>query len=904
MSTTSLKVLEFVLPTGDTLRLQVHDPRPWVQHWEKLPAAMRLFALTMAFFVSDPTELVVFDRWVENGGKLDETITWGPQSIVTHDLSGPDMFVDMAGMIRALLDRGIGLASIREHLSRIRVGIALDHAQESQDGDPDADIKAMYGRNIPRLELLRWTADFLGGQLWPSTMGICHQIIQEYWGELVGVFRDGKRVTIAEGLQDGDLVTPESTLVLDSHASNGGGFFQFIVGGGGPRALRCWFTKCIKMVMPQVTGVRLVGELQPGVDAKSLVAALTDFLGNDRTLKGSAVEYFGPGLNTLSTADRCTIANQGPEYGAFMVIVRFGQEVLNHLSRTGRSPELIALVEQYFDYFGFTEIDDSKVVYTTVREFDLSTVVAQAATNNQPKYATAISGLLEAIRGFCLGKFGEIYNAHQLLIAIAAITSCTSTGNPRMMVEAGLVAKAADEAGLRVPAWVKAMLAPGSASAPIYLARLGLLGHFDNIGFGSGGIACTYCLGKSGTLYQALKDKIAQMAAEGTKTLSMAVTSSNRPFNKRIHKEVDINTNLSPAWVVIFALKGYIFDPINEPLAVLADGRKIFARDLFPSAEAVAGLVEQIGPDDYAQAYSPAVIAGDEQFRSIPPQNVDRVFDPGTGNYLVSIPDYSACKRFAEDGQLPDIFEARCLGRYGDALTTDGLAPNFSIIEDSPMWDYLIAEGMPAETIRQYTISDFRAKDTAIRKAVLSGGDANNLMVGGQTGRAINVLTEVEDYLYNVAMQYDEAGVAKFIMAENDYGSGSSRVWGVKGLTFANVPLVLSRNTDPIHSQNLVDMAVVNVQFLPGETPESLGLTGFETYRFNFGGKLEPGQVVPVEAVDSETGDVTRFDTQVAIKTVGECQTIVQGGFIGACVDGADEQIALKKQAGLKPVAP
>ena len=883
-----------VLPTGDRVQLRIHDPRPWIQHWERLPAIMRLFALTMAFFISDPTELSVFDRWVENGGQHDATITWGPQSLVTHDLSGPDMFVDMISMIKALMDRGFELAQIREHLSRIRVGIALDHAQESQDGDPDADIRAMYGRNMPRLELLQWTADFLGGQLWPSIMGICHQIIQEFWGELVGVFRNGKRITIADGLQDGDLVTPESMLVLDSHASNGGGFFQFILGGGGPRALRCWFTRCIKMVMPQVTGVRLVGKLQPGVDAKSLVAALTDFIGNDRSLKGSAIEYFGDGLDTLSTADRCTLANQGPEYGALMVIVRFGQEVLNHLSRTGRSPVLIALVDQYFSFFGLTEIDDSRIVYTTIREFDLSTVVAQAATNNQPKYATAISGLLEAIRGFCLGKFGEIYNAHQLLIAIAAITSCTSTGNPRMMVEAGLVAKAADQYGLRVPQWVKAMLAPGSASAPIYLEKLSLLKHFGNIGFGSGGIACTYCLGKSGALYEAFHEKVAQMAAQGIKTLTMAITSSNRPFNKRIHKEAKINTNLSPAWVVIFALKGYVFDPINEPLTTLTDGRKVFAHELFPTAEDVAQLVEKIGPEDYAQAYSAQVLAGDELFRSIPPQDTTKVFDPGLENYLVSIPDYTACKRFASDGHVPDVYEARCLGRYGNALTTDGLAPNFSVIEDSPMWDYLIAEGMPAETIRQYKISDFRAKDIAIRMAVLSGGDANNLMVDGRTGRALNVLTGTEDFLYTVAMQYDDAGIGKFIMAENDYGSGSSRVWGVKGLTFANVPLVLSRNTDPIHSQNLVDMAVVNVQFMQGDTPESLGLTGFETYRYHFNGQLKPGQIVPVEAVKPDSAEIIRFNTQVAAKTDGECQTIVQGGFINACVNGSAELMKLK----------
>ncbi len=881
---------EFILPTGKTLQLRVHDPRPWIKDWEKLPVVMRLFALTMSFFIADPTELSVFDRWVESGGQLDETITWGPQSIVTHDLSGPDMFVDMLGMICQLMNDGFSLQQIREHLGRIRVGIALDHAQESNNGDPDADIAVMFERSMPRLVLLRWIADFLEGSLWPSIMGICHQIIQEYWGEIVAVFREGKRVKISKdentgGLQAGDLVTPESMFILDSHASNGGGFFQFVIGGGGPRALRSWFVHKITMAIPRVTNVRLVGQLEPGVDAKSLVAALTNFLGNDRALKGSAIEYSGPGLDTLSTDDRCTLANQGPEYGALMVIVRFGKEVINHLNRTGRSPVLVSLLEQYCDFLGLSNLADEELVYTYTREFDLSSVVAQAATNNQPKFSVPISGLVATIRGFCLGKLNKMYNACQFVIAIAAITSCTSTGNPRMVVEAALVARAAAELGLKVPGWVKAMFAPGSASASIYLERFDLLKCFDHIGFKSGGIACTYCLGKSGQLYPAFYTKVAEMAATGLEAMAMAITSSNRPFDKRIHKEACINTTLSPAWVVIFALKGYIFDPINEPLTVVK-GRKIYATELFPAPEVVAHYVEQIGPEDYAQTYSPAVLAGDRQFQAIPRQSVETLFEPGQENHWVNIPDYSTCKRFVPNGKIPQVHKARCLGVYGNGLTTDGLAPNFSVIEDSPMWNYLIAEGMTPTQIRQYKISDFRSKDAVMRMAVLSGGDAYNLMADGKTGMTTHVLTGEEQFLYLVAKAYDDLNINKFIMALNDYGSGSSRVWGVKGLTFSNIPLVLSKNTDPIHSQNLVDMGVVNLLFCAGKDYTTLGLDGFEIYSFHFNGELTPGQVVTVEAEKSD-GTVISFETTVAARTQEDCQTIIDGGFIEACVNGA-----------------
>ena len=756
----------------------------------------------------------------------DAQLAFMPSRVIMQDLTGVPAVVDLAAMRSAVARRG-GDASRVDPL--VPVDLVIDHSvQVDAFGSGMAyerNIEREYERNGERYALLRWAQEaFRNFQVVPPGMGIVHQVNLEYLGRVVQV-RDG-------------VALPDTLVGTDSHTTmiNALGVFGF--GVGGIEAEAVMLGQPMYLTAPRVIGIRMAGELAPGVTATDLVLTLTERL-RKHGVVGSFVEFFGRGVGRLTLADRATLSNMSPEFGATSAMFPIDSETLHYLRDTGRPAELVTLVEEYTKKQGlFRTGEEPDPAYDEVLDFDLTAVVPSVAGPRRPQDRVALPGVGESFSS----AFGESTNGSRLgngSVAIAAITSCTNTSNPALMLAAGLVAQKAVALGLRSKPWVKTSLAPGSRVVIDYLERAGLIEPLNELGFNLVGYGCTTCIGNSGPL----PDETTRAIEEDGLAVA-AVLSGNRNFEARIHPLVRANYLASPPLVVAFALAGSVAaDLTSDPLGEGDDG-PVYLRDVWPTGEEVEeALLRSMSPELFTTEYG-RIFDGDERWRALPVPTGSELFRWDADSTYVREATF-----FAHDADLSDIVDARVLALLGDSVTTDHISPAGAFAPSSPAGAYLVEHGVAPRDFNSYGARRGN-HEVMVRGTFANIRLRNKLLDGVEGGYTMHLPDGEQMTIFEASNRYRQEGVPLVVIAGREYGSGSSRDWAAKGSALLGVRAVLVESFERIHRSNLVALGVLPLQFLPGESAESLGLTGRETYTIRGLADLEVGSTVTVE-VDS-----------------------------------------------------
>ncbi len=797
-----------------------------------------------------------------------------PARVLMQDFTGVPAVVDLAAMRDAMADLGGDPARINPLEP---AELVIDHSvQIDRFGAPDAfefNAAREYERNRERYQFLKWGQNaFDNFKVVPPDTGIVHQVNLEY---LARVVFDSEGVAY-----------PDTLVGTDSHTTMINGLGVLGWGVGGIEAEAAMLGQPISMLIPQVIGFRLTGELAEGATATDLVLTVVERL-RQYGVVGKFVEFFGPGLEHLSLADRATLANMAPEYGATCGIFPIDAETLTYLRLTARSEAHIALVEAYARAQGlFHEPGQPEAEYTDVIELDMGTVVPSIAGPKRPqdrirlsdaatKFREDLAALKEErnleSRSVETEIGGERVRLEDGFIAIASITSCTNTSNPAVMLGAGLLARKAHERGLQVKPWVKTSLAPGSQVVTEYLRRAGLLDDLESLGFAVVGYGCTTCIGNSGPLPEAVSKAI----AEGNLT-ACSVLSGNRNFEGRVHPEVRMNYLASPPLVVAYAIAGHMnVDVYNEPLGVDREGRPVYLRDLWPSlAEINAVMRESVDREEFERIYA-NVFVGEDRWRALEAPT-DRRFswDPDS-TYIRKPPYFEGLSRNPEP--VTDISGARVLALLGDSVTTDHISPAGAIKPDSPAGQYLLSKGVKPEDFN--SLGARRGNHEVMMRGTFANIRLRNLLAPGTEGGVTRHLPDGELMsIFDAAMKYREEGVPLVVIAGKEYGSGSSRDWAAKGPKLLGVRAVIAESFERIHRTNLVCMGILPLQFMEGENAQALGLTGEEVYHIEGLGDGTAKEVT-VRAVSAD-GSEKRFTARVRIDTPQEVEYYRHGGIL------------------------
>ena len=879
---------------------------------ERLPYTLRIL-LEMAVRHGGADEVQAVAGW-DPGAEPKDEISFRPGRVLLQDFTGVPAVVDLAAMRDAMRDLGGDPGRINP---LIPAELVIDHSvQVDEFGSRMAifrNTELEFERNRERYALLRWGQQaFRNFRVVPPNTGIVHQVNLEYLARVVET-RDG-------------WAFPDTLVGTDSHTTMVNGLGVLGWGVGGIEAEAAMLGEPMSMLVPQVVGFKLTGRLPEGSTATDLVLTVTQILRRVGVV-GKFVEYFGEGLVGLPLPDRATIGNMSPEYGATCGFFPVDEETLRYLRLTGRSEEHVALVEAYCKEQGLFHDPSVHAEYTRVVELDLSTVEPSLAGPRRPQDRVPLSEAKSAFIG-SLGTFGAEYghenggvadtfpasdppasmapgaHAHEpeaappvavaerspsrtcvpvevegetaLLdhgsVVIAAITSCTNTSNPSVMVGAGLLAKKAVERGLRRKPWVKSSLAPGSKVVTEYYDRAGLTPYLEELGFSTVGYGCTTCIGNSGPL----PETVSRAVAEGDLVVC-AVLSGNRNFEARIHPEVKANYLASPPLVVAYALAGRMdFDLLNEPLGHDPEGRAVFLRDIWPSPEEVAEVVAgAVQADMFRRTYAD-VFTGDERWRSLPvPEGDLFAWDPGST--YVRLPPYFDGMAH-EPGSVEDVTGARCLVWIGDSVTTDHISPAGSIKPASPAGSYLVGHGVEPRDFNSY--GSRRGNHEVMVRGTFANVRLRNLLVPESEGTWTAHLPDGDEMtIFEASERYLAEGVPLVVIAGKEYGSGSSRDWAAKGPSLLGVRVVIAESYERIHRSNLVGMGVLPLQFLPGETPATLGLTGRETFAVR---GVENGEAreVTVTATPDGAGAPIRFGASLRIDTPREVEYMRHGGIL------------------------
>ncbi len=816
-------------------------------------------------------------------------IAFMPSRVLLQDFTGVPAVVDLAAMRDAMK----ALGGDPKKINPLQPAeLVIDHSvQVDEFGSAkafDLNAELEFLRNKERYAFLRWgQTAFQNFAIVPPDTGIVHQVNLEYLARVVFVSRqDGKA-----------LAYPDTLVGTDSHTTMINGLGVLGWGVGGIEAEAAMLGQPVSMLIPQVVGVRLTGKLREGSTATDLVLTLTDML-RRKGVVGKFVEYFGPGLHTLPLADRATIGNMAPEYGATCGIFPVDEETLRYLRLSGRSEDHIRLVEAYCKEQGlFHRPGAPEAEYTSIVELDLGSVEPSAAGPRRPQdrvalsrvgesFASALSSLLkpgtpvpEPARVKSKPPHGgeTIENGlHHGSVVIAAITSCTNTSNPSVMLGAGLLAKKAVERGMKVPAWVKTSLAPGSKVVTDYYRKAGLLQYLEQLGFNLVGYGCTTCIGNSGPLPQRVSDAI------GEKDLVVAsVLSGNRNFEGRINSEVRANYLMSPPLVVAFALAGRIdFDPHSEPIGVDKNGAEVFLRDIWPSSQEVDAVVHNcIQGDMFRRSYRD-VFKGDARWQGLQVPTGETFAWQADSTYVQNPPYFEAMS--LTPGEITDITNARVLALLGHSVTTDHISPAGSIKRDSPAGKYLMDHGVKPADFNSY--GSRRGNHEVMMRGTFANVRLRNKMVPNREGGFTRHLPSNEEMtIFEASERYRADKVPTVILAGKEYGSGSSRDWAAKGPRLLGVRAVIAESFERIHRSNLVGMGILPLQFLEGDDAEKLGLTGEEL--FTIAGLKEvvenflPGHEIEVQAAAPD-GSVKKFRTALRIDTPQEAQYYLHGGIL------------------------
>jgi aconitate hydratase len=810
-----------------------------------------------------------------------EEIAFMPSRVLLQDLTGVPAIVDLAAMRDAMKALG-GDAGRINPLQPVE--LVIDHSvQVDEFGTPEAfklNAEMEYSRNRARYAFLRWGQKaFENLAIVPPDTGICHQINLEFLARVVFAGKgDGGR----------QVAYPDTVVGADSHTTMINSLGVLGWGVGGIEAEAAMLGQPISMLIPQVVGVRLSGQLPEGSTATDLVLTITQML-RKKGVVGKFVEYFGPGLPNLPLADRAVIANMSPEYGSTCGIFPVDEETLRYLRLSGRSDDQVKLVESYCKEQGlFHTATTPEAEYSDVVSLDLATVEPSIAGPKRPQDRIPLSRAAVAFREAlpALVKPGTVIPAaseksadgHGLRhgsVVIAAITSCTNTSNPALMMAAGLVAKKAVERGLQVPSWVKTSLAPGSLVVTEYLKKAGLTPYLDKLRFNLVGYGCTTCIGNAGPLPKEVSDEIGKQDL-----VVAAVLSGNRNFEGRIHSEVRANYLMAPPLVVAFALAGRAdWDVHKEPVGRGSDGKPVFLKDIWPTQKEVDDAMKSVSAQMFRETYS-EVFKGTAQWQALPvPEGNTYAWDAAS-TYVQNPPYFEAMKLNLPE--IADIKGARVLAVLGDSITTDHISPAGSIKADSPAGKYLLANGVQKADFNSYGAR--RGNHQVMMRGTFANTRLKNKLIPQKEGPFTRHLPDgKETTIFEAAEQYRQEKVPVMILAGKEYGSGSSRDWAAKGPLLLGVRAVIVESFERIHRSNLVGMGILPLQFPAGKNPETLGLSGEESFEItgvkHLIDNFKPGQHVKVKAT-GKNGAIVEFEALLRIDTPQEAQYYRHGGIL------------------------
>ncbi|TPQ51782.1 aconitate hydratase AcnA [Prosthecomicrobium hirschii] len=817
-------------------------------------------------------------EWLVNRGKAEREIAYRPARVLMQDFTGVPAVVDLAAMRDAMKALGGDPEKINP---LIPVDLVIDHSFVVDFyGNATAlqrNVEREYEQNQERYRFLRWGQNaFENFRVVPPGTGICHQVNLEYLAQ-----------TVWTKTEDGVTYAYPDTLVgTDSHTTMINGLGVLGWGVGGIEAEAAMLGQPISMLIPEVIGFKLIGKAAPGITATDVVLTVTQML-RKKGVVGKFVEFFGPGLATMSLADRATIANMAPEYGATCGFFPVDDETLAYLTTSARATDRIALVEAYSKAQGMFRTDATPdPVFTDTLELDLSTVEPSLAGPKRPQDRVVLKNVKAGFAASLEGEFkkpGEIdkrvpvagrdFTVGHGDVVIAAITSCTNTSNPSVMIGAGLVARKANALGLKAKPWVKTSLAPGSQVVADYFNNSGLQTDLDALGFNVVGFGCATCIGNSGPLDEPISEAI-----NAADLVAAAVLSGNRNFEGRVNPDVKANYLASPPLVVAYAIAGSMqIDLANDPIATTADGTPVYLKDIWPTKEEIDAVIAQyITRDVFASKYA-SVFEGDARWQGIEITKGLTYSWQSTSTYVQNPPYFAGMS--ATPAPVTDIRSARVLGLFLDSITTDHISPAGSIKAASPAGEYLRDHQVRPQDFNQYGTR--RGNHEVMMRGTFANIRIKNQMLGGKEGgNTIHYPSGKELPIYTAAMQYKSEGVPLVVFAGKEYGTGSSRDWAAKGTNLLGVRAVIAQSFERIHRSNLVGMGILPLQFKDGDGWQSLGLKGDEAVTIlGLEAGLKPRQILTAEITRAD-GSKTSVDLICRIDTLDELDYFKNGGIL------------------------
>lgn len=805
----------------------------------------------------------------------DKEIPFKPARVLMQDFTGVPAVVDITS-IRAEAVRKGKVGSRINPL--VPVDLVIDHSvQIDYFGSSDSLSKNMeleYERNKERYQFLKWAQKaFNNFSVVPPGMGICHQVNLEYLAQGV-ITRDG-------------LAFPDTLVGTDSHTPMVNGIGVIAWGVGGIEAEAALLGQPLFFVMPEVIGLRLTGKLPEGATATDMVLTITNLLRQYGVVE-KFVEVFGPGLDNLSVPDRATISNMSPEFGCTVSFFPIDDQTLDYMRKTNRAEDQVQLVEAYCKANMLWRENEDKVQYTHVLELDLTTVVPTVAGPKRPQDKIILSTLQQGYQASLEKDFGRTqeqakavnvsdaegnhYNLKDGDVVIAAITSCTNTSNPSVMIGAGLVAKKARALGLQVKPWVKTSLAPGSRAVTDYLINAGLLEELEAMKFNLAGYGCTTCIGNSGPL----PDHIAA-AVDGGDLVVTSVLSGNRNFEARVHPQVKMNFLASPMLVVVYALAGTVnTDIFNEPLGTDKNGNPVFMKDVWPSNQEIyESVMKSVTKEAFAKEYA-KVFTGDESWQELAAPEGEIFAWDADSTYIAEAPFFNNLSETVAEPE--DIRDARTLLVLGDSITTDHISPAGSFKESTPAGKYLSAKGVQKADFNSY--GSRRGNHEVMMRGTFANVRIKNKLATQEGGFTTYLPTGEEMSVYDASMKYQAEKTPLVVLAGKEYGSGSSRDWAAKGTFLLGVKAVIAESYERIHRSNLVGMGVLPLVYRNGQSAETLGLTGKEVFTVHgITEGLTPGKVLKVTAA-KEDGSVTEFEVTCRLDSQIEIEYYKNGGIL------------------------
>jgi len=845
----------------------------------RLPFSMKVLLENLLRFEDGVTvtrdDLQAMVDW-QKERKISREIQYRPARVLMQDFTGVPAVVDLAAMRDAMKQLGGDPQKINP---QVPVHLVIDHSvMVDEFGTPKSfgdNVALEYQRNAERYEFLKWGASaFDNFQVVPPGTGICHQVNLENIAQCVWSSDD----------QSGETVAYPDTLVgTDSHTTMVNGLGVLGWGVGGIEAEAAMLAQPVSMLIPEVVGFRLAGELKEGITATDLVLTVTQML-RAKGVVGKFVEFFGPGLGALSLADRATIANMAPEYGATCGFFPVDERTIEYLELTGREPERIALVRAYCQAQGlWRDASSPEPVFTDTLDLDLSSVEPSLAGPRRPQDRVLLTDVDDQFNAELDKTYhkasdprvpveGEDFDLGNGDVVIAAITSCTNTSNPSVLVAAGLVARKARALGLDRKPWVKTSLAPGSKVVTDYLEASGLAADLDAIGFNLVGYGCTTCIGNSGPLTPAISAAIADKDL-----IAASVLSGNRNFEGRVSPDCRANYLASPPLVVAYALKGTVrSDLVADPIGIGRNGQPVYLKDIWPTNAEVRALIDAHVHSHMFRTRYADVYAGDERWQAIEITGGDTYSWPPESTYIQNPPYFTGMTMTPVP--LQDVVGASVLAVFGNSITTDHISPAGAIKLDSPAGSYLVGKGVPRAEFNSYGAR--RGNHQVMMRGTFANIRIKNRMLDNVEGGYTRYTPTGETLpIYDAAMRYAEDKTPLVVIAGQEYGTGSSRDWAAKGTLLLGVRAVIAESYERIHRSNLVGMGVLPLQFGDGQSAESLGLDGSESFSISGVAEIEPRQDVEVQ-VTARDGSTRSFTARCRIDTYNELEYFRAGGIL------------------------